>query len=114
MKTKWTPGPWERDWEQDGEYTGPGDNPPGYAGDYYETNSVGHLDRESGYWEPVADCYGDANTVLIAQAPAMYEELDRIVKLLEPFEQSGQLNIAGIATLNGPRAVLAKARGEAA
>jgi hypothetical protein len=35
-----TPTPWCREWNQDGEYTGPGDDPPGYAGEWYETGEI--------------------------------------------------------------------------
>lgn len=31
---------WFEGEQQDGEYTGPGDDPPGYAGDYYQDGSV--------------------------------------------------------------------------
>ena len=37
---KATPGQWLRGIAYDGEYTGPGDNPPGYLGDAYETGEI--------------------------------------------------------------------------
>lgn len=40
LKALTTPGTWYAEHEQDGEYTGPGDDPPGYAGEWYETGSI--------------------------------------------------------------------------
>lgn len=87
------PEQWERQQVQDGEYTGPGDNPPGYAGDYYETNHVGWTDSETGDWYPVADCY-DANvTHLIVATPDMRTALLAILADPHgcPFCDSGKL-----------------------
>jgi hypothetical protein len=39
--------------------------------------------------------------------------LEHLVGLLEPLEQAGTLNIPGLATLNGARAAISKAKGEA-
>jgi hypothetical protein len=67
--------PWEREFAQDGEYTGPGDNPPGYVGEMYETNHVGWLDRETGEWTPVADFYRDTDCIKALQAVNSHEAL---------------------------------------
>ncbi len=57
------------------------------------------------------DEQGQINAALIAAAPELFKELERLVRLMEPREVAGCLNIPGLATLNGPRAALAKARG---
>lgn len=44
--------PWYIRMEDDGEYTGPGDNPPGYTGDWYEVAEV--WDGNTG--ETVCEC----------------------------------------------------------
>jgi predicted NAD-dependent protein-ADP-ribosyltransferase YbiA (DUF1768 family) len=67
---------WEREFAQDGEFTGPGDNPPGYAGGMYETGHVGYYEDET--WVPVADCYSNDFARLISAAPDMYEALNHI------------------------------------
>ena len=84
-----TPTPWEREVAQDGEYTGPGDNPSGYIGDMYETNHVGWLDRETGEWIPVADFYRETDCIKALQAVNSHEALveackqyDRLSKAL--------------------------------
>lgn len=53
-----------------------------------------------------------ANAHLFASSSALYAELLHLVRLMEPLEDCGQLDIPGLATLNGARAALAKARGE--
>lgn len=53
-----------------------------------------------------------ANGILLAAAPRLYAELDHLVSLLEPLEQSGALNVPGLATLNAARDALKQARGE--
>ena len=50
-----------------------------------------------------------ANARLIAASPCLLKELKHLVGLLQPLEQSGALNVPGLATLNGARAALAKA-----
>jgi hypothetical protein len=55
-----------------------------------------------------------ANARLIAAAPDLLRELSHLVRLLEPMEDDGGLDIPGLATLNGARAAIAKATGEAA
>ncbi len=42
----------------------------------------------------------------------LFRELTHLVRLLEPLEQSGSLNVPGLATLNGARAALLKASGQ--
>lgn len=53
-----------------------------------------------------------ANARLIAAAPELHAELTQLVRLLEPLERDGSLNVPGLATLSGARAALSKARGE--
>jgi hypothetical protein len=50
---------------------------------------------------------------LIAAAPLLLHELQHLVRLLEPIERDGGLDVPGLATLNGARAAIAKARGGA-
>lgn len=52
-----------------------------------------------------------ANAVLIAAAPDLLTELERLVRALEVREETG-FDFPGIATLNGARAAIKKARGE--
>ena len=42
---------------------------------------------------------------------AVLQELERLVRLMEPREAACYLNIPVLSTLNGPRAAIAKARG---
>jgi hypothetical protein len=53
-----------------------------------------------------------ADARLIAAAPELLAELAHLVRLLEPLEQSGALDVPGLATLNGARAAIAKAEGK--
>lgn len=53
-----------------------------------------------------------ANACLMAAAPDLLKELENLVRLLEPIERDRPLNVPGLATLNGARRALAKARGE--
>lgn len=46
---------------------------------------------------------------LIAAAPELLDELQHLVRLLEPLEADGSLNVPGLATLNGARAAIRKA-----
>lgn len=79
-----TPGPWEREWAQDGEYTGPGDNPPGYAGDYYETNGVIASARSENedFIDPICEVHGGKNAAFIAAArtdvPALLSHVEEL------------------------------------
>ncbi len=54
----------------------------------------------------------EANARLIAACPDLYRELAYLVSMIEPLEREGRIQIPGIATLNGARAALAKARGK--
>ncbi len=52
-----------------------------------------------------------ANARLIAAAPDLLAELKHLVRLMDPVEVTGGLNIPGLATLNAARAAIAKAEG---
>ena len=52
----------------------------------------------------------EANARLIAAAPELLHELEHLVRLMEPYED--RLPFPGLATLNGARAAIKKARGE--
>ena len=43
---------------------------------------------------------------------ALVRELSHLVRLIEPMERDGSLNIPGLATLNGAREALAEADGK--
>ena len=51
------------------------------------------------------------NGHLIAAAPDLLKELQHLVDLLQPLEMDGRLNVPGLATLNGARIALSKAKG---
>jgi len=53
-----------------------------------------------------------ANARLIAAAPELLKELRHLVRLLEPAEKDGAIDVPGLATLNGARAAIRKAAGE--
>jgi hypothetical protein len=59
---------------------------------------------------PIRSEQSDANARLIAAAPDLLAELERIVRALEPQEETG-LDLPGIATLNAARAAIKKATG---
>ena len=46
------------------------------------------------------------------QRRKLFRELQHLTRLLEPLEKNGTLNVPGLATLNGARAALTKAKGE--
>jgi hypothetical protein len=81
--------PWEREFAQDGEYTGPGDNPPGYIGEMYETNHVGWLNRETGEWTPVADFYRETDCIKALLAVNSHEALVEACKAAYMFIKNG-------------------------
>jgi hypothetical protein len=91
-ETTWTVGPWRRDANDDIR-----------AGKYDETivivDVVDRAERR-------------ATASLVAAAPDLYRELAHLVALMEVPEKAGGLTVPGLATLNGARAALAKARGE--
>jgi hypothetical protein len=98
---KHTPGPWE--WKTD---SGPLCTLDG-RGNYRYGGSVIDLDiDEDGDMEMRVS---EADRNLIAAAPDLYRELRHLVRLLEPLESSGELNVPGLATLNGARAAIEKA-----
>jgi hypothetical protein len=104
-----------RDLAQDGEYTGPGDSPPGYAGDYYETNNVGHMDGETGELTPVADCYRSADARLIAAAPDMLAACEFVLDVIDAgraIPDSPRLPFDRTRAEQMIRAAVAKARGQ--
>jgi hypothetical protein len=76
--------------------------------------------RKSAHWIAELDAGGidddretnAANARLIAAAPELYKELRHLVGLLEVAELEGELNVPGLATLNGARAAIAKAEGK--
>lgn len=51
------------------------------------------------------------NARLIATAPELLAELEHLVRVLGPLEDTGKLDGHGFATLNGARAAITKARG---
>lgn len=51
----------------------------------------------------------EADAALFSAAPDMARELAHLVRLLEPLEKDGGLDVPGLATLNGARAALRKA-----
>jgi len=96
---KWTKGPWRYFKQGDGtrfHITARPATKPGNRFDDFATVDIGHED--------------DAR--LIASAPLLYDELAHLVRLLEPLERDGTLNVPGLATLNGARAALSRATGE--
>lgn len=58
----------------------------------------------------LADEVTDDALPLMLAAPDMARELMHLVRLLEPLERDSGLNVPGLATLNGARAALRKAR----
>lgn len=71
--------------------------------------------RETGAWFGARTCDPEtaANVRLCAASPDLLRELQHLVRLLTPRETDGTLDVPGLATLNGARAAIAKARGEA-
>lgn len=58
----------------------------------------------------IAEHMVESDAHLIAAAPCLLRELSHLVSLMEPLERDGQLSIPGLATLNGARAAIAKAK----
>lgn len=48
----------------------------------------------------------DAVLALVGRAQALAKELRHLVRLLEPLEKDGSLDVPGLATLNGSRKAL--------
>lgn len=60
----------------------------------------------------IRDCMAKGRRVNVRMRAASREllrELKHLVSLMEPYEEDGTLRIAGLATLNGARAAIAKA-----
>lgn len=55
----------------------------------------------------------EANARLIAAAPELLKELQRLVRLLELPISDGRVSVPGLATLNAAKAAIAKATGSA-
>ena len=91
----WTPGPWRQCLD-------------GHGGRSIEQ------DRPNGKQVCCIIRANEGDAALLGAAPDLYTELSRLVTALEPLERDGgwPLDSAGVATLNGARAALAKARGE--
>lgn len=69
------PAGWHLGMEDDGEYTGPGDNPPGYAGDWIETSEI--YDNRTG--ELVCECETvEQARALIEQHNGLQAEVGRL------------------------------------
>jgi hypothetical protein len=62
--------------------------------------------------ELIVECNYKHNALLIAAAPDLLRELEHLVRLMEPVEQSTGFSLPGLATLNGARAAIKKARGQ--
>ena len=54
---------------------------------------------------PVDPCHEALSRVAL-RTDALHRELSHLVRLLEPLERAGALNVPGLATLNGARAAL--------
>jgi hypothetical protein len=94
--SKHTPGPWE--------------DRPQSSNAYHQIYAT---DGNGGLVAIVYDYCGDdtpANAKLIAASTDLLRELEHLVRLLEPLEQNGGLDVPGLATLNGAREAIAKAR----
>ena len=100
--TKHTPGPWTV--EQNRDYV------IVTCGRPIDADEVKF--RLYGGEEADSDAVSIANARLICAAPDLLKELAHLVRLIEPLERDGGLNIPGLATLNGARAAVAKAEGK--
>lgn len=103
-KTKWTPGRWSAKPVRDG-YEAAIDAP-----DWQELATVYGRDPDDDMPDGRWNREGQANARLIAAAPDLYRELHRLVSLLAA-KGEHDMDIPGLATLNGPRAALNKAVG---
>jgi hypothetical protein len=101
------PGPW---W-WDGKF-GESNLRCGDASEDECDGSVIRYEPYEGMWLSRYGCSAedDANARLIAASPCLLKELEHLVFLLGPLEAGGILNVPGLATLNGARAAIAKAR----
>lgn len=90
----------------------------GTQGKWRQANRVTSMiicDKEDGSTPYVAEALSrveeerEANAKLIAAAPDLLKELVHLVRLLEPLEKEGGMDIPGLATLNGARKSIEKA-----
>lgn len=102
-----TAGPWSREWEQDGEYTGLGDNPPGYAGDWLPTNAI--IAAIDGEIVSVAYAENGADAQLISAAPDLLAACEELLPWMEGYytDQGDRLD----QSINRLRAAISKAKG---
>lgn len=113
-EVKHTPGPWELRYTNDGKLELGGSTVQstgvyssvgfGLVADviYKKTNILGdsHKLQQETF---------EANAKLVAAAPELLKELMHLVRLLEPVEKNGGLDVPGLATLNGAREAIKKA-----
>jgi hypothetical protein len=78
-----TPTPWVRDLVQDGEFTGLGDNPPGYAGEMVESNDIVSIDPDTGEADWVASCSSGHNADFICRVVNAHDGLLAAQKVLK-------------------------------
>jgi hypothetical protein len=98
----YTPGPWDFRGS-----LGPASNPHAKGPHIVEANGT-QIAIMSGWRSDVTE----ANARLIAAAPELLKELRHLVRLLEPAEKDGAIDVPGLATLNAARAAIRKAAGE--
>lgn len=108
---KFTPGPWGIEDPLGPEIMSIVANP---EGETYEWTFVAQVtaDDDNTEAQGISFAEAQANAALIRAAPELYTELRHLVRLMEPLEDRGLLNIPGLATLNGARAALKKAEGQ--
>lgn len=87
---------WQRDVAVDGEYTGPGDNPPGYSGDPYATNDVGYWcgEGDDTHWVLVASCSDGRTADRVCRLPQLEREVEWLRKLCD-------VSLQGLSSLTG-------------
>lgn len=66
---------------------------------------------ENEYGDSIAAVYStfESFAPVLAAAPDLLREITHLVRLLQPLENDGRLNVPGLATLNGARAAIEKA-----
>ena len=72
---------------------------------------LANIVEEETYDADIDVAEAEANAHFMAASKILYWELNHLVTLLEPLESNGNLNVPGLATLNGARAAIAKAKG---
>ena len=90
----------------------------------WETRQGAHTGtgKEFSIWPVGADGDGEQlvaawiktkdNANLFCAARELLKELEHLVRLLEPMERDGSLQVPGLATLNGARRAIKKAKGQ--